>query len=210
MGDFVVAALVLALKVAVIPTVLSESCATHPTSATPTVDQHPRPARRGSGTHRDRVRGDARTLSISLRPRDQLIPVGFAIVLVAFFGLVARRNAVAQLVGFLLLENGIALVALVATARVSLVLELGAALDLLLAVLVLQVLTSRMRSKFGALDLDRSPTRRLMLLALVLLPILPAIATAAFGWRRRWLVRRRMQPGLLAGGIWLAVGARGR
>jgi hydrogenase-4 component E len=88
-------------------------------------------------------------------PETQLIPVGFAIVLVAFFGLVVRRNALTQLVGFLLLENGIALVAFVAAARVSLVVELGAALDLLLAVLVLQVLTSRMRSKFGALDLDR-------------------------------------------------------
>lgn len=88
-------------------------------------------------------------------PETELIPIGFAIVLVAFFGLVARRNALTQLVGFLLLENGVTLVALVATARVSLVVELGAALDLLLAVLVLQVLTSRMRSKFGALDVDR-------------------------------------------------------
>ena len=98
---------------------------------------------------------DARTRRSRPSPETELIPVGFAIVLVAFFGLVARRNALTQLVGFLLLENGIALVALVATARVSLVVELGAALDLLLAVLVLQVLTSRMRSKFGALDLDR-------------------------------------------------------
>jgi hydrogenase-4 component E len=94
-------------------------------------------------------------VDLAQTPEAQLIPVGFAIVLVAFFGLVARRNALTQLVGFLLLENGIALVALVATARVSLVVELGAALDLLLAVLVLQVFTSRMRSKFGALDLDR-------------------------------------------------------
>lgn len=88
-------------------------------------------------------------------PETEVIPVGFAIVLVAYFGLVVRRNAVTQIAGFLLLENGIALVALLATAGVSLAVELGAALDLLLAVLVLQVLTTRMRSKFGALDLDR-------------------------------------------------------
>ncbi len=35
-----------------------------------------------------------------------------------------------------------------------LVVELGASLDLLLAVLILQVLTVRMRTKTGGLDLD--------------------------------------------------------
>jgi hydrogenase-4 component E len=33
--------------------------------------------------------------------------------------------------------------------------ELGASLDLLLAVLVLQVLAARMRTKFGGMDLDQ-------------------------------------------------------
>ncbi|MCZ7528620.1 MAG: hypothetical protein M5U14_20950 [Acidimicrobiia bacterium] len=87
-------------------------------------------------------------------PEADAIPFGFAIVLIAFFGLVSRRNAVVQIVGFLSLENGIALVALLASAGISLTIELGAALDLLLAVLVLQVLTSRMRAKYGGLELD--------------------------------------------------------
>ena len=85
----------------------------------------------------------------------RLLPVGFAIVLVAYFGLVTRRNALTQIVGFLQLENGIALVALLASAGGSLLVELGAALDLLLAVLVLQVLVVRMQSKLGVLDLDQ-------------------------------------------------------
>ena len=75
-------------------------------------------------------------------------------MLIAFFGLVVRRNAVAQIVGFLLLENGIALVALLLSAGISLTVELAVGLDLLLAVLVLQVLTSRMQAKYGALELD--------------------------------------------------------
>ena len=87
-------------------------------------------------------------------PEADALPVGFAVVLIAYFGLVARRNAVVQIVGFLLLENGITIVALLATAGVSLTVELGLGLDLLLAVLVLQVLTSRMRAKYGALELD--------------------------------------------------------
>ena len=87
-------------------------------------------------------------------PESNLLPTGFAVVLVAYLGLVTRRNAVTQIVGFLTLENGVALVAVLAAAHVSLASELAVSLDVLLAVLVLQVLTTRMRSKVGAFDLD--------------------------------------------------------
>jgi len=83
-----------------------------------------------------------------------VLPAAFAVVLIGFFAMVVRRNAVAQVVGFLLLENGIAVVALLASAGLSLGVELAIALDLLLAVLVLQVLTTRMQAKFGGLELD--------------------------------------------------------
>jgi hydrogenase-4 component E len=76
-------------------------------------------------------------------------------VLVGFFSLATRGKAPSQLVGFLLFENGVALVAVLAAAGVSVVVELGVALDVLLAVLVLQVLTARMQDKFGSLDLDQ-------------------------------------------------------
>lgn len=88
-------------------------------------------------------------------PEVQAVPVGVAVVLVGFFVLVSRRKAVSQVVGFLILDNGIALVAFLATAGLPLVVELGASLDLLLAVLVLQVLAARMRTKFGGMDLDQ-------------------------------------------------------
>ena len=40
-----------------------------------------------------------------------LVPVGFATLLVGFFVLVARRRPIFQIVGLLLIDNGIALVA---------------------------------------------------------------------------------------------------
>ncbi len=94
---------------------------------------------------------------VALNPTAQTraIPIGVAVILIGFFVLVTRRKAVTQVVGFLLLDNGIAVVALLATAGVPLLVELGVALDVLLAVLILQVLTTRMRAKFGALDLDQ-------------------------------------------------------
>jgi hydrogenase-4 component E len=58
-------------------------------------------------------------------------------------------------VGLLLVDNGIALVAFLATSGVPLVVELGASLDVLLVVVVLRVLTTHMHSQFGVLDLDQ-------------------------------------------------------
>lgn len=87
-------------------------------------------------------------------PATQAIPVGITVVLIGFFVLVTRRRALSQLVGFLLLDNGITAVAFLTTAGVGLVVELGVSLDVLLAVLVLQILTTRMRETFGDTDLD--------------------------------------------------------
>jgi hydrogenase-4 component E len=82
-----------------------------------------------------------------------LVPFGFATVLIGFF-LVARRKAVSQMVGLLLVDNGIGLVALLLTTGVPLLIELGGTLDVLLVVVVLRVLVTRMHAQLGVLDLD--------------------------------------------------------
>ena len=71
------------------------------------------------------------------------LPVGVAVVLLGFFVLVTRRHALSQVVGFLLLDNGIATTTFLATSGVPLVVELGVSLDVLLVVLVLQVVAAR-------------------------------------------------------------------
>lgn len=88
-------------------------------------------------------------------PEAAAIPIGFAVVLIGLFVLATRRRAVSQIAGFVLVDNGIALVAFLATSGVPLVVELGVALDVLLAVLVLQVLDARMRTHLGRVDLDQ-------------------------------------------------------
>ena len=82
------------------------------------------------------------------------LPVGIAVVLLGFFVLVTRRRALSQVVGFLLLDNGIATTAFLGASGVPLVVELGVSLDVLLVVLVLQILAARMRLTFGGTDLD--------------------------------------------------------
>lgn len=87
-------------------------------------------------------------------PATRALPVGLAVVLIGFLVLVTRRRALAQVVGFLLLDNGITATALLATSGVPLIVELGVSFDVLLAVLVLQILTTRVREAFGTTDID--------------------------------------------------------
>ena len=87
-------------------------------------------------------------------PAGALVPVGVATLLLGFFVLVVRRRPLFQMVGLLLVDNGIALVAFLCTAGVPFLIELGVSLDVLLGVVVLIVLAQRLRSEFGDLDLD--------------------------------------------------------
>lgn len=84
----------------------------------------------------------------------QAVPVGLAMVLLGFFVLVTRRRALSQIVGFLLLDNGIAVTAFLITGGVPGMVELAVSLDVLLVVLVLQILTARLRITFGGTDID--------------------------------------------------------
>ncbi|MDH6236575.1 hypothetical protein [Cryobacterium sp. CG_9.6] len=82
-------------------------------------------------------------------------PIGLAMILTGFLLLITRRRARSQLIGFLLLDNGIATVAFLTSGGVPLLLEFGVSLDVLLVVLILHVFTGRMRNKFGGTDVDQ-------------------------------------------------------
>lgn len=86
-------------------------------------------------------------------PEVRAVPVGLSMVLIGLFILVTRRRAISQVVGFLLLDNGIAVTAFLLTAGVPVIVELAVSLDLLLLVLVLLVVTSHVRAIFGGTDI---------------------------------------------------------
>ncbi len=93
-------------------------------------------------------------IAAALGPDAMTAAVGLAMVLIGFLVLATRRTALSQLVGFVVLDNGIATVAFLTSGGVPLVVELGVTLDVLLVVLILQVLAGRMRMTHGGLDLD--------------------------------------------------------
>lgn len=90
----------------------------------------------------------------ALGPGAGTAAIGIAMVLIGFLVLASRRTALSQLIGFVVLDNGIATVAFLTSGGVPFIVELGVTLDVLLVVLILQVLAARMRQTHGGLDLD--------------------------------------------------------
>jgi hydrogenase-4 component E len=87
-------------------------------------------------------------------PAASAVPIGLALMLTGFLVMLTRRSALSQLIGFVMLDNGIATVAFLTSGGVPLVVELGVTLDVLLVVLILRVLTGRMQLTHGGTDLD--------------------------------------------------------
>ncbi len=94
-------------------------------------------------------------VALSASPQVRAIPIGVAVALIGMLMIISRRKAVLQIMGVLMIDNGIALVMFLGTSGVPLVVELGIASDVLLAMFILQVLTNRIRTKFGGTDLDQ-------------------------------------------------------
>jgi hydrogenase-4 component E len=90
----------------------------------------------------------------AVSPTARAAPIGLALVLIGVFLATTRRRAISQIVALLLIDNGIAATAFLATNGVPLVVELGVSADLVLLVLVLQVLSARLVATFGPTDLD--------------------------------------------------------
>jgi hydrogenase-4 component E len=81
------------------------------------------------------------------------IGIAVAVVLLAFLMMITRRKAMSQVVGFLSMENGLFFGAMSATYGMPMVVEMGVALDVLVAMLVLGVFFFQIREQFDSLDL---------------------------------------------------------
>jgi hydrogenase-4 component E len=81
------------------------------------------------------------------------IGIAVAVVLLAFLTMITRSKAMSQVVGFLSMENGLFFGAMSASYGMPMIVELGVALDVLVAMLVLGVFFFQIRERFDSLDL---------------------------------------------------------
>jgi len=82
-----------------------------------------------------------------------LIGIALASVLLSLLMMLTRRKAVSQVVAFLALENGLFFAATSATQGMPLVVELGIALDVLVATFIFGIFFFQIRETFDSLDI---------------------------------------------------------
>jgi hydrogenase-4 component E len=80
--------------------------------------------------------------------------IAMASVLLSFLMMITRSKAVPQVVGFLAMENGLFFAATSATYGMPMVVELGIALDVLVAMFILGIFFFQIREAFDSLDLN--------------------------------------------------------
>lgn len=84
-----------------------------------------------------------------------LVPVSLATVMIGFIVLTTRHKAITQVVGYLMLENGIYLFGLTQTESVPFLLELGVLLDIFVGVFIMGIVVFHINREFDSLDSAR-------------------------------------------------------
>lgn len=84
-----------------------------------------------------------------------IVAISLAVVLIGLLMMVFRQQAVIQVLGFMSMENGLFLAAVSATAGMPLVVELGVAFDVLVAMVLFGVFFFQIRESIDSLDVDR-------------------------------------------------------
>jgi hydrogenase-4 component E len=84
-----------------------------------------------------------------------LVPVSLATLMIGFVVLTTRRKALMQVVGYLILENGIYLFGLTQTEKVPFLIELGVLLDVFAGVFIMGIVVFHINREFDSLDSTR-------------------------------------------------------
>ncbi len=84
-----------------------------------------------------------------------VVPVAFCMMITGLFLIVARRTAVNQVIGYIVLENGIYTFGLSIARDIPLLIELGVLMDMFVAVFVMGIAIYRINREFDHIDSDQ-------------------------------------------------------
>jgi hydrogenase-4 component E len=86
---------------------------------------------------------------------DDALAAAVALILTGAFLMVSRKKALMQVLGLLVLENGIFLAALITTFGMPLVIEIGIFFDILMGLLLMGIFAFRISDTFDHLDVSK-------------------------------------------------------
>ncbi|MDM8516290.1 hydrogenase [Desulfobacterales bacterium HSG16] len=81
-----------------------------------------------------------------------LMPTAITILVAGMFLLMARRNAIAMVLGYIMMENGIYLVGTTFSTRTHHIVEFGILLDVLAGVMIMAIMLQNIKQKFDNVD----------------------------------------------------------
>lgn len=93
-------------------------------------------------------------------PSRLVVPVALATLFLGFLVIVTRRKAVTQVVGYLVLENGVFVFGQALARQLPFVVELGILLDVLVGVFVMGIAIHHISREFDHVDVDALSTLR--------------------------------------------------
>ena len=80
------------------------------------------------------------------------LPIGLACMLIGAYSLVARREAIPQLIGILAMENGAFFAGIAIAAELPLIAELAVAIDVVLIAVIVGLLTRNIKQTIGTTE----------------------------------------------------------
>ncbi|HEY3488893.1 MAG TPA: hypothetical protein VGK27_02080 [Candidatus Deferrimicrobiaceae bacterium] len=98
---------------------------------------------------------------LPLAPEHQdllVVPASIATLLTGFLVLTSRRKAISQVIGYLVLENGIFIFGLLLTEAMPMMVEAGVLLDLLVGIFVMGIVINHISHEFSSIDTSRLRT----------------------------------------------------
>lgn len=81
-----------------------------------------------------------------------LVSASITTIIVGFILLITRYKAISQVMGYLVLENGIYIFSLLLLIAIPLVVEMGMLLDLFVSIFIISIITNHINKAFSSLD----------------------------------------------------------
>lgn len=78
-----------------------------------------------------------------------------SLVLIGLFFMICRKKAIGQIVGFLVIENGIFVTAMFSTNGMPFIVDVGTFIDIITAVLIMGIIVFKINEKFDSIDINK-------------------------------------------------------
>ncbi|MEL7654882.1 MAG: hydrogenase, partial [Bacillota bacterium] len=79
----------------------------------------------------------------------------FSVILIGLFFMISRKWALGQMIGFLVIENGIFVTAIFSTNGMPFIVDIGIFIDMITAILIMGIMVVQINEKFESININK-------------------------------------------------------